>query len=49
MLIRPNYSYKTAILYRKEKKEAETNKMELMYSYGMLYIICTKQVSKGFQ
>lgn len=48
MLIPPNFSYKTPVMYR-GKKDTETNKMELTYSCGMLYIICTKQMSKVFQ
>ena len=49
MLIPPNCSSKNSNHVWEKKREIERNKMELTYLCGMLYIMCTKQVSKVFK
>lgn len=48
-LIPSNCSYKNNNHVQGGKGAIERNKMELTYLYGMLYIMCTKQVSKVFK
>lgn len=49
MLIPRNCSYKNSNHVQEEKRELERNKMELTYLCGMLYIMCTRQISNVFK